>query len=74
MNPEIQAYNNRQTISDKALFDILATIIDSELTESESNIWHPHPIWFLTGNPVVDTAKRKYADASCFGAELALMI
>lgn len=59
MNAEIQAYNNSQTTIDRQICDLLATTIDSELTEAESKIWHAHPVWFLDGNPVVGFSKQK---------------
>ncbi|HSF56146.1 MAG TPA: DUF1801 domain-containing protein [Algoriphagus sp.] len=59
MKPEIQAYNDRQTSADKEICDLLANIIDSELTEAESKIWHAHPVWFLEGNPIVGYSKQK---------------
>ena len=59
MNVEIQAYNNRQTTADKEICGLLATTIDSELSEAESKIWHAHPVWFLDGNPVVGYSKQK---------------
>ncbi len=59
MNLEIQAYNQRQTPGDQAICNVLATAIDSELTESENKIWHAHPVWFLEGNPVVGYSKLK---------------
>ena len=58
MNVEIEAYNNRQTLVDKEICDLLATTIDSELTESESKVWHAHPVWFLDGNPIVGYSKQ----------------
>lgn len=59
MNPEIQAFNDRQTSTDKAICDLLARTIDSELTEAESKIWHGQPVWFLEGNPIVGYNKQK---------------
>ncbi|MDP2888602.1 MAG: DUF1801 domain-containing protein [Bacteroidota bacterium] len=59
MNAEIQTYNNRQPTVDKEVLDLLATTIDSELTEAESKIWHAHPVWFLDGNPIVGYSKQK---------------
>ena len=59
MNAEIQAYNNKQIIEDKEICDLLATTIDSELTEAESKIWHAHPVWFLNNNPIVGYSKQK---------------
>lgn len=59
MNAEIKTYNNRQTKDDKEICDLLATTINGELTESESKIWHAHPVWFLDGNPIVGYSKQK---------------
>ncbi|MBE0662487.1 MAG: DUF1801 domain-containing protein [Bacteroidales bacterium] len=59
MNPEIQAYNNRQTAVDKEICTLLATTIAAELTEAESKTWHAHPVWFLDGNPTVGYSKQK---------------
>jgi hypothetical protein len=59
MNPEIQTYNDKQATADKAICDLLATAIDSELTEAENKIWHAIPVWFLDGNPIVGYGKLK---------------
>ncbi len=59
MNGEIQAYNDRQTIVDKEICDLLGMVIDGELSEAESKIWHAHPVWFLDGNPIVGYSKQK---------------
>jgi Domain of unknown function (DU1801) len=59
MKPEIQAYNDKQTIADKEICNLLASAIDSELTEAENKIWHAHPVWFLDGNPIVGYSKQK---------------
>lgn len=59
MNEEIKAYNDAQASGDREICDLLATLIDSELTEAESKIWHAHPVWFLDGNPVAGYSKQK---------------
>lgn len=59
MNTEIQAFNDKQTTVDKEICDLLATTIDSELTEADSKIWHAHPVWFINGNPIVGYSKQK---------------
>lgn len=59
MNSEIQAYNDKQTKADKAICDLLASAINSELTEAENKIWHAIPVWFLDGNPIVGYGKLK---------------
>ncbi len=59
MNKEIKANNAKQTPDDKAICNRLATIIDNELSEGESKIWHSHPVWFLDGNPITGYSKQK---------------
>ncbi len=59
MNPQILPYHKAQSPEDKTICDTLAQIIDNELTESESKIWHAHPVWFLEGNPIVGYSKQK---------------
>ncbi len=59
MNKEIKIYNDKQTAAEKEICELLAKTINSELTESESKIWHSHPVWFLEGNPIVGYSKEK---------------
>lgn len=59
MNAEILAYNNKQTLEDKAICDLLANTINENLPEAENKIWHAHPVWFLDGNPIVGYSKLK---------------
>lgn len=59
MKEEIQAYNNKQSATEKEICHLLATTIDSELNEAENKIWHAHPVWFLDGNPIVGYSKLK---------------
>ena len=59
MNKDVKAYNNSQAAADKAICNLLATEIDSVLTEAENKIWHAHPVWFLDGNPIVGYSKLK---------------
>lgn len=59
MNPEIHAYNSKQLTVAKEICDLLASTIDSELTQAESKIWHAHPVWFLNGNPIVGYSNQK---------------
>lgn len=61
MNPEIQAYNEKQLESDLAICNLLAQTINSELSEAESKVWHAHPVWFLNGNPIVGYSKLKHS-------------
>jgi Domain of unknown function (DU1801) len=59
MNEDIKAYNEKLTPDDLAICNLLAQVIDSELAEAESKIWHAHPVWFLDGNPIVGYSKQK---------------
>ena len=59
MHTDIPSYNNTQTDSDKAICALLKKLIDTNLPEAESKIWHGHPVWFLDGNPVVGYSKLK---------------
>jgi hypothetical protein len=61
VNSEIQAYNDLQLESDRAICNLLAQTINSELPEAESKLWHAHPVWFLDGNPVVGYSKLKHS-------------
>ena len=68
MKEEIQAYNNKQSIVDKEICNLLATTIDSELNEAENKIWHAHPVWFLDSNPIVGYSKLKNCVRLMFGS------
>lgn len=59
MKKEISAYNNKQTLIDKEICNLLATTINSELAGAENKIWHAHPVWFLDGNPIVGYSRQK---------------
>lgn len=59
MHESIREYNSQQISEDEIICVQLAKIIDSELKEAESKIWHGHPVWFLDGNPIVGYSKQK---------------
>jgi hypothetical protein len=59
MNKEIKAYNNKQTLEEKKICNILAAEITNGLPEAETKIWHAHPVWFFDGNPIVGYSKQK---------------
>jgi len=59
MEATVQNYNNSQNTPDKEICDLLATIINKNLPDSENKIWHAHPVWFLDGNPIVGYSKLK---------------
>ena len=59
MNKDVQAYNDSESANDKAICNLLADEIDSNLPEAANKIWHAHPVWFLEGNPIVGYSKLK---------------
>lgn len=59
MHPDTQAYNRKQSPTDRAICELLAEHIDRGLPEAENKIWHAHPVWFLDGNPIVGYSKLK---------------
>ena len=59
MKKEIEEYNKNQSAIDLKICEELATIIENELREAESKIWHAHPVWFLDKNPIVGYSKQK---------------
>lgn len=59
INNEITSYNNSQSENDAEICRKIAFIIDENLKEAESKIWHAHPVWFLEGNPIVGYSKQK---------------
>jgi hypothetical protein len=56
MNKDIKAYNNAQTAPNKKVCNTLAEEINIHLPEAENKIWHAHPVWFLDGILLLDTA------------------
>lgn len=59
VHDQIKAYNDKQSAEYAAACDRLREVIDCELRESESKIWHAHPVWFLDGNPIVGYSIQK---------------
>ena len=59
MHKDIQAYNNSESDNDKAICNLLANEIESNLPEADNKVWHAHPVWFLEGNPIVGYSKLK---------------
>ena len=55
----IQAFNDAQNEQDRQICERLRRVIDQNLPEAESKIWHAHPVWFLDGNPIVGYSKLK---------------
>lgn len=55
----IDSYNNSLAADEQKICSILKQIIDSNLSEATSKIWHQHPVWFLNDNPIVGYSKQK---------------
>jgi len=55
----ITEFNDALSADDKAICDVLRSIIDGALHGAESKVWHAHPVWFLDGNPIVGYSKMK---------------
>jgi len=59
MNKDVQAYNDSESANDKAICNLLANEIESNLPEADNKVWHAQPVWFLEGNPIVGYSKLK---------------
>ena len=47
MNEDISAYHDKQEHSDRLICDQLYDIIDENLPQADSKLWHAHPVWFI---------------------------
>ena len=59
MQEKLESYYQALSLSDQAICSLLRKTIEEELSESESKIWHAHPVWFINGNPIVGFSKQK---------------
>ncbi len=59
LDNEIKKYNALQSEEDQKICNRLMNEISSNLTNSESKIWHGNPVWFIDGNPIVGYSKLK---------------
>lgn len=59
MNLAIKTFNEKLSPEEKELCDLLASVIETELSDADSKVWHAHPVWFLDGNPIVGYSKQK---------------
>lgn len=59
MHKDIATYHNKLADGDKAICDLLYAEINCDLPSAESKVWHGHPVWFLSGNPIVGYSKLK---------------
>ena len=59
MNPDIQKFNQNLSQTDEEICNNLAKIIDENLIQGTSKIWHRHPVWFIDDNPIVGYSRQK---------------
>lgn len=59
MNDEVSNYNLSQPTDKQSICDELAKIINNNLKFTENKIWHGHPVWFISGNPIVGYSVQK---------------
>ncbi len=57
----IKQYNTEQEKDDKKICTTLKKLINENLPEATSKVWHRHPVWFIDGNPIVGYSKLKSA-------------
>ena len=55
----IADYHDALASTDRDICEALRREIEAGLPEAESKIWHRHPVWFLTGNPIVGYSRQK---------------
>lgn len=55
----IDAYHATLAPRDRAICDRLRAALDRGLPEAEARVWHAHPVWFLSGNPIAGYARLK---------------
>ena len=56
---KITAYHQSLDAESRATCDALRTLIDKDLPDAASKVWHAHPVWFLEGNPIVGYSRLK---------------
>lgn len=59
MTPSITTYHKSLSATDRKIAETLAGIIDENLPDAESKVWHAHPVWFIDGNPIVGYHRLK---------------
>lgn len=59
MNPAIQKYHEPLEPDHRDVCELLARTIAKQLPDADNRIWHRHPVWFLSGNPIVGYSRQK---------------
>lgn len=55
----IEEYNGSLSLQEQSICANLQSIINAELTNATSKLWHGAPVWFLNGNPIVGYSSQK---------------
>jgi uncharacterized protein YdhG (YjbR/CyaY superfamily) len=58
MKNDLIHYHDAFSEDEKAICLKLLEILNQEMPNAESKIWHAHPVWFLDGNPIVGYSKQ----------------
>ena len=59
MDTEIINYHNQFEGENFDLLNKLYHLIQTELENANSKVWHGHPVWFIDDNPIVGYSKLK---------------
>ncbi|MFZ1694263.1 MAG: DUF1801 domain-containing protein [Flavobacteriales bacterium] len=59
MHKDITGYNKSLSVGDRKIAETLAGMIEENLPDAESKVWHAHPVWFIDGNPIVGYHRLK---------------
>lgn len=59
MSENIEDYNRDLTGEDLEIAQLLYNTIQAHLKGSECKVWHAHPVWFISENPIVGYSKQK---------------
>lgn len=59
MEKTIQNFHQEFSIVEQEICNTLHELINKELKEASSKIWHSHPVWFINDNPIVGYSKEK---------------
>lgn len=52
-------YHSGFSPGDQSICELLLAVLNEQLPEAESKIWHGHPVWFVNENPIVGYSKLK---------------
>jgi hypothetical protein len=58
---DIESYHQGLAPEDRAICEVLRGEIEAVLPEAVGRIWHRHPVWFISANPVVGYSRLKAA-------------